>query len=160
MAEREPFGLRGFTTTRVFAAARERVWREWTEPACFADWFGGPTCEIPIETVAMDVRPGGAWRLTMFCNPGRGEINWTGEYREVAAPERLVFTISDEPGGDPYELVTVVLTDLGDGRTEMRLEQRGNMPAEQYGPAERGWGAFFDRLDERLTDDRGRERGT
>ena len=71
MTERAPFGSGGFTTTRVFAASRERVWREWTEPDRFADWFGGVECEIPLGTVSMDVRPGGAWRATMFCGPGR-----------------------------------------------------------------------------------------
>jgi uncharacterized protein YndB with AHSA1/START domain len=151
MTEPEPFGTAGFTTTRVFAAARERVWREWTEPECFADWFGGVECEVPLSTVSMDVRPGGAWRATMFCGPGRREIRWTGEYHEVAAPERLVFTISDQPGADRYELVSVLLTDLGDGRTEMHLEQRGHMPPEHYDRAKSGWGAFFARLDERLT---------
>jgi uncharacterized protein YndB with AHSA1/START domain len=55
MAERSA----GFTTTRVFAAPRELVWREWTEPGGFADWFGGEECEIPLSTVAMDVRVGG-----------------------------------------------------------------------------------------------------
>ena len=146
----EPFGTNGFTTRRVFAAARERVWREWTEPERFADWFGGTACEVPLETVAMDVRPGGAWRATMVCQPGRGEIRWTGEYREVMPPVRLVFTISDQPGDDRYELVTVQLTDLGDGRTEMHLEQRGHQRPDEYDRAERGWGSFFDRLDERV----------
>ena len=98
----------------------------------------------------MDVRPGGAWRATMFCEPGRREIRWTGEYREVAAPERLVFSISDQPGGDPYELVSVVLADLGDGRTEMRFEQRGPCVPTHYQHAQHGWGGFLDRLAERL----------
>ncbi|HYT52637.1 MAG TPA: SRPBCC domain-containing protein [Gaiellaceae bacterium] len=44
--------------------------------------------------------PGGAWRLTMFAEPGRREIHWKGEYREVVEPERLVFTLSDQPGDD------------------------------------------------------------
>jgi uncharacterized protein YndB with AHSA1/START domain len=138
----------GFTTTRVLAAARERVWREWTEPARFADWFGGVECEVPLSTVAMDVRPGGAWRATMFCGPERREIRWTGEYQAIDAPERLVFTISDQTGR--YELVTVQLVDLGDGRTEMRLEQRGYMRPDEYDYAKHGWGRFFARLDERL----------
>jgi uncharacterized protein YndB with AHSA1/START domain len=150
MAEPETFGTSGFTTTRVVAAARERVWREWTEPERFADWFGGVECEVPLSTVSMDVRPGGALRATMFCGPGRREIRWTGKYHEVSAPERLVFTISDQPGDDRYELVTVVLTDLGDGRTEMRLEQRGHMRSDAYDRAKQGWGTFFARLDERL----------
>jgi uncharacterized protein YndB with AHSA1/START domain len=150
MTEPTPFGTAGFSTTRVFAAPRERVWREWTEPARFADWFGGVDCEVPLSTVSMDVRPGGALRATMFCGAGRREIRWTGEYHEVAAPERLVFAISDKPGDDRYELVTVVLTDLGDGRTEMRFEQRGHMRPDEYDHTKEGWATFFARLDERL----------
>ena len=141
--------MNGFSLTRIFDAPRERVWREWTEPAAFADWYGGAQAEIPLSSVSMDVRPGGAWRATMYFGPDRREIRWKGEYREVVEPERLVFTVSDRPG-DEYELVTVVLTDLGDGRTEMRLEQRGHMTDEQYGATQRGWGGFFDRMDERL----------
>jgi len=140
----------GITVTRVFDAPRERVWQEWTEPERFADWFGGTDGKVPIATVSMDVRPGGSWRLTMFAGTGPCQINWRGEYREVVAPERLVFTISDQPGVDAYELITVVLTDLGDGRTEMFFQQRGEMSAEQYERAKNGWSTFFDRVAERL----------
>lgn len=138
--------------TRVFDAPRGRVWREWTEPERFADWFGGRECEVPLSGVSMDVRPGGAWRLTMFAPPDRRRIDWGGNYREVEAPERLVFTIAgDLPAGVPFELVTVVLADLGDDRTEMRFEQRGSMPPEEYERATEGWGTFFVRLRERLS---------
>jgi uncharacterized protein YndB with AHSA1/START domain len=140
----------GVTITRVFDAPRERVWQEWVEAERFADWFGGPESEVPLATVSMDVRPGGSWRLTMFAAPGRREIQWKGEYREVVEPERLVFTVSDQPGDDAYELITVVLTDLGDGRTEMHFEQRGLLSAEQYERAGQGWSSFFDRIAERL----------
>jgi uncharacterized protein YndB with AHSA1/START domain len=140
----------GITITRVFDAPRERVWQEWTEPERFADWFGGRESDVPLSTVSMDVRPGGFWRATMFAEPGRREIQWKGEYFEVVEPERLVFTLSDQPGEDAYELITVVLTDLGDGRTEMLLEQRGRLSAEQYARARGGWSSFFDRIAERL----------
>jgi uncharacterized protein YndB with AHSA1/START domain len=141
----------GFTLTRVFDAPRERVWREWTEPEAFADWFGGPESEVPLATVSMDVRPGGAWRATMYAGPHRREIQWWGEYREVEPPERLVFTISDRQGGSTWEeFVIVELRDLGDGRTEMRMEQRGGMSPEEYERAKAGWGGFFDRIEERL----------
>ena len=141
----------GIAITRLFDAPREQVWREWTEPERFADWFGGSESEVPLASVSMDVRPGGSWRLTMFAEPGRREIKWKGEYREVVAPERLVFTVSDQPGEDAYELVTVVLTDLGGGRTEMRFEQRGTLPPEVYERAGQGWSGFFDRIAERLS---------
>jgi uncharacterized protein YndB with AHSA1/START domain len=141
----------GITITRVFDAPRERVWREWTEPERFADWFGGAESEVPVASVEMDVRPGGTWRLTMFAEPGRREIHWYGEYREVVEPERLAFTISDRPEDVRDEIVIVVLTDLGDGRTEMRFEQRGGgLTPEQYEQAGQGWSKFFDRIAERL----------
>lgn len=137
-----------FTIKRVFDAPRERVWKEWTEPESFADWFGHPGGEVPLSTVSMDVRPGGAWKLTMYAGPRRREIHWWGEFREIVEPERLVFTISDEPGA--YALITVELTDLGDGRTAMWFEQSGKGRLEQYERAKEGWGGFFDRIDERL----------
>jgi uncharacterized protein YndB with AHSA1/START domain len=138
----------GVTITRVFDAPREQVWREWTEPERFADWYGGAKAEIPLSTVSMDVREGGAWRATMHV--GGREIQWEGDYVEVVEPERLVFTVTDRPGEDARDVVTVVLTDLGDGRTEMHFEQRGGMTPEQYERAGKGWSGFFDRIDERL----------
>jgi uncharacterized protein YndB with AHSA1/START domain len=142
----------GFTLTRVFDAPRERVWREWTEPECFADWFGGPEVDVPLDSVSMDVRPGGAWRATMFAGPRRQEIRWAGEYRDVAPPERLVLTITDRPDEDAFDIVVVVLRDLGDGRTEMVVEQHGYMSPEEYDRARRGWGGFFDHMAQRLAE--------
>jgi uncharacterized protein YndB with AHSA1/START domain len=138
----------GLSIIRVFDAPRERVWREWTTPERFADWFGGEA-EVPPDSVSMDVREGGRWRATMFAGPERREIRWKGEYLEVVAPERLTFTISDRPD-ELYERVTVVLTDLGGGRTELRLEQTGHLSAAQYRRARDGWGSFLDRIAARL----------
>jgi uncharacterized protein YndB with AHSA1/START domain len=139
----------GITIKRVFDASPEQVWREWVEPARFADWFGAEDGEVPLSTVSMDLRPGGALRLTMFAGPERREIRWKGEYQEVEPPERLVFTISDQPD-EVYALVTVILSDLGDGKTEMLFEQRGPLPPEMYERAAQGWSTFFDRIAERL----------
>jgi uncharacterized protein YndB with AHSA1/START domain len=138
----------GIALVRVFDAPRERVWKEWTEPERFSAWFGGPVSDVPPSSVAMDVRVGGAWRLRM--QSARGEIFWHGEYREVVEPSRLVFTVSDQSPEAGYELVIVDLVDLGDGRTEMRFEQRGRLSAQQYRAAGAGWSVFFDRIDERL----------
>ena len=142
----------GLEITRVFAAPRERVWREWTEPEAFADWYGGTESEVPIETMSMDVREGGSWSATMYAGPDRREMHWRGEYVEVDPPKRLVFTVTDEPEDDARELVTVELEDLGDGRTEMRMQQTGGgLPPEGYERAKQGWGGFFDRMDARLS---------
>ena len=80
------------------------------------------------------------------------ESQWGGVYREVVEPARLVLTFSDQPGEEAHELVTVVFTDLGDGRTEMRLEQRGTHSRDLYERSLEGWSSFLDRLAERLHD--------
>jgi len=136
------------TITREFDAPRERLWKEWTEPERFADWFGGTESEVPLSSVEMDVRVGGALRLTM--RAPRGEIQWRGEYREVDEPSRVVFTITDQSPAVEYALVIVDLADLGDGRTRMRFEQRGPMSEAQIRAAGAGWQRFFDRIAERL----------
>ena len=136
---------------RVFVAPIEAVWNEWTEPAAFADWFGSPTGEVPLDTVSMDVQPGGAWRLTMFDGTNRRRIDWRGTYLEVDPPTRLVFNITDQAEGTFLDVVSVVLTDLGDGRTEMLVEQRGGgLSPDGYLRAGSGWSKFFDRIAERL----------
>ena len=99
----------------------------------------------------MNVRPGGSLQLTMLGPPDdRRRIDWEGEYLEVQAPARLVFTIRSRPGTKDFEMVTVVLTELDGGRTEMLFEQRGSMSPEEYERATEGWGTFLDRLQERL----------
>jgi uncharacterized protein YndB with AHSA1/START domain len=143
-------GAHGLELTRVFAAPRERLWREWTEPERFADWFGGREADVPADSVSMDVRPGGKWRATMYYEGAQSQ--WGGVYREVIEPARLVLTFSEEPGDEAQELVTVVFTDLGDGRTEMRLEQRGALSRDLYKHSLDGWSSFLDRMAERLHD--------
>jgi hypothetical protein len=70
----------------------------------------------------------------------------------LVSPKRLVFTLSDQAGDDDYELVVVVLSDLGDGRTEMLFQQHGRMSATQYERVREGWSYFFDRMAGHLAD--------
>jgi uncharacterized protein YndB with AHSA1/START domain len=143
-------GADGLELTRVFEAPRERLWREWTEPERFADWFGGRDGHVPVGSVSMDVRPGGKWQATEYRDGV--QTRWEGVYREVVEPARLVLTFSTQPGEEPHEVVTVIFTDLGDGRTEMRLEQRGTLSRDLYEQSVSGWMSFLDRIAERLHD--------
>ena len=137
----------GILLTRLFRAPRSRVWKEWTEPAAFADWFGGEA-EIPVESVSMDVREGGRWRATMFVGPERHELQWSGEYRDVVEPKLLALTFCQPE--DECELTTVAFTEPEDGWTEILLRQRGGMAPEEYDHARDGWSSFLDRMAERL----------
>src|SRR5262249_4193053 len=109
------------------------------------------------ESMDWEVRPGAKYSFVMS-GPGP-DIHWDGEFVEVVEPERFVFTISDQPDGDVYDTCTVELTDLGEGRTEMRFTQGDNLPDEMYRRAEHGWSGFFDRIAARLAGDEFRRGG-
>ena len=139
------------TITRVFDAPRELVWKAWTEPEQFANWFGTPPYTTPASTVSLDVRPGGRWAATMVHETDGTELPFRGEYREVVEPERLVLTFEDpaDESNDLVEVLTVTFTDLG-GKTELVAHQAGNMPDEEYKALVDGYGRFFDQLEQNL----------
>ena len=55
---------------RVYDAPRELVWRAWTEPEQLMQWWGPHGWSTPLETVTMEVRPGGTFRLTSVSDEG------------------------------------------------------------------------------------------
>ena len=79
-----------------------------------------------------DAPRGEVWRewTAVMRGPKDQVIHWDGEYIEVSEPEKLSFSVSDQPGDDLYDLCTVELTGLAGTRTEMRFTQSGgHMPA-------------------------------
>jgi uncharacterized protein YndB with AHSA1/START domain len=94
----------------------------------------------------MDVRPGGAWRRRMRAPDGTIVTKW-GVYREVAAPERLVFTYLTEQAGvvDPETLVTVIFADLGN-RTRLTLRHTMFESDTARLNHQGGWNSALERL--------------
>ncbi|MCR2783096.1 MULTISPECIES: SRPBCC domain-containing protein [unclassified Microbacterium] len=136
----------GSTVTRTFAAPPEAVFDAWVTPASFVVWWGGSDIEVPLDSVSLDVRPGGTWKATMILGHGMPDFHWRGEYLEVDRPNKLVMTMTDEPG-DARELLTVTLTAV-DGGTEMTFSQTGgHLSPEQYEGTTVGWQRAFDSLD-------------
>ncbi|QIS40970.1 SRPBCC domain-containing protein [Clavibacter capsici] len=130
--------------TRTFAAPRERVFDAWTTPADFSAWFGAADVRVPLDTLRMDVRVGGAWSAVMRL-PDGGSIDWAGEYVEVDRPSRLAMTLTDRPDEPAGEPLTVDLEEVAGGATRMTMTQvAGESTAEQREMTIRGWGSFFD----------------
>ncbi|GAA0363712.1 SRPBCC domain-containing protein [Microbispora corallina] len=143
---------REYTITVVLDAPRETVFRAWTDPESFTQWFGPRGFTTPLPTTSLDVRPGGAWSAVLV-SPDGAKAPLGGVYHEVAAPERLVFTTGDPDNteGAPASVAAVTLDDLGDGRTEMRFHQAGYNTDEAHAEAAKaGWLQFFDRLAEHV----------
>jgi uncharacterized protein YndB with AHSA1/START domain len=143
------------TLTRIFDAPREAVFRAWIDPVQIARWIGPRS--IKAEVKEMDARPGGAYRIVM--HGASGEIYTVrGSYREVAAPDRLVFSWAwDDDSGQPKHATTVTVTfrALGD-RTEMTLRQERFESRQELDNHEHGWTGSFDKLAEVLAGGPGR----
>jgi uncharacterized protein YndB with AHSA1/START domain len=147
--------------TRIFDAPRELVWRAWTDPAHLAQWWGpkgftNPVCEL-------DLRPGGALRIVMRA-PDGVEYPMRGVFREIVAPERLVFTniavdAADKPLLDGLTIVT--FTEHG-GKTTLTVQTRAAAlvvdAARFLEGMEAGWTQSLERLAAAVAQATGRAR--
>jgi len=80
-------------STRDFAAPRVLVWKVMTEREHVVRWWGTNRQNNVITD--FDVRPGGKWRIESHEPDGKIYI-FVGEYREVDAPSRFVWTFGME----------------------------------------------------------------
>ena len=102
--------------TRKFDAPREIVWETITDPKLIPQWFG--FAADATEVKKMDVRKGGKWQFITRTSGGE-VVDFHGTYKEVVAPEKLVysFLFGDMPEGDGFVEITLVEKD---GVTELR----------------------------------------
>lgn len=103
---------REIRVTRVFEAPRHLVFQAMTRPQHLRQWWG---CARDGDAVVCDIdlRPGGTWRLVT--RHPKGEVAFSGVYREIAPPERLVFTEVVDACPGTEKVVTAELTEEGGG---------------------------------------------
>lgn len=135
--------------TRTFEAPRVLVWKAWTEREHLLHW----SCPSGFITLFSEsnLENGGAWRTGMRSPEGQ-EYVMRGEYREIAPPERLVFTHGwerDELHDGHETLVSVHLEENG-GRTKMTFTQSNLATASSRDGHAEGWSGAFDNLDNYL----------
>lgn len=138
------------TMSRVFDASRELVFKAHTDPELLAQWWGPRKYSTIVDK--MDVRPGGVWR---FINRGAdGDFAFSGVYREVVPPERIVQTFEFEMLPGHISVETNVFEEIEGGRTRVSshvkfesIEDRNGMVSSGM---ETGWIESNDRLAELL----------
>jgi glutathione S-transferase len=140
---------RVLSIARRFRAPRARVWAAMTDPKEVAQWFGprGARC-VRSEG---ELRVGG--RYSLECVTGEGNaFALDGEYREIRAPERLVYSWIWRQGGMAgFEtVVTLDLVALGPAETELRVRHELFSDTTWRNRHGIGWGGGLDRLDARL----------
>ncbi|MFN8196414.1 MAG: SRPBCC domain-containing protein [Nocardioidaceae bacterium] len=101
--------------TRDFDATVEQVMRAHTDPELFARWVGPASMVTKIDH--WDARDGGSWRFASV----RDDLEawFRGCFHQVT-DHRIVQTFTWEQEPDGVALETLVLEDLGDGRTRLR----------------------------------------
>lgn len=137
--------------TRVFDAPRALVWRAWTEPKMLAQWFGprGFTASVP----ELDLRVGGALRIVMH-GPDGNDYPMKGVFREVAAPERLIFSNTAIDTDDNHllegETSVTFAEHAGKTRLTMKSHMVGMVPIapQMLAGMEAGWTQSIDKLEE------------
>jgi uncharacterized protein YndB with AHSA1/START domain len=106
--------------TREFEVPRHLVYRAWTTPELVARWWSGGRGEV--TSVEIDLRVGGRWRYVMAAKDG-SEVAFHGEFREIVADERIVYTEIFEVMPAVCALTAVTFTEE-DGRTTLAIRVR------------------------------------
>ena len=113
--EIEP-GKQELTITRVFDAPRELVFKAFTDPKLFAQWWGPRKYENRIDK--FEARQGGQWRVVQRGEDGT-EHAFRGVNHEVVAPERITATFEYEGVPGHVLLGTQTFEDLGNNKTRL-----------------------------------------
>ncbi|MEU6532427.1 SRPBCC domain-containing protein [Streptomyces sp. NPDC046928] len=127
-----------YTLTRTLDAPVKAVWQAWTIADQYGRWAGAEP-----GSVAMDVRPGGAWKATMV-TPDGSRFPLTGSYLDVDPDRRLVVGM-DVPGRPDPAVMTVELAARDGDRTEIVVRQT-SPTAEERDMSEQGSTMLLDSL--------------
>ncbi|MFI5322575.1 MAG: SRPBCC domain-containing protein [Thermodesulfobacteriota bacterium] len=95
---------------KLIRAGRDEVFEAFTDPEIMTKWF------YPFEggraEVKNSLRVGGQYSIIMF-EAGGGMYEYTGEYRDIQPPERLVFTWNSNHVQGTVVTVTLAVVDGG-----------------------------------------------
>jgi uncharacterized protein YndB with AHSA1/START domain len=132
---------------RHFQAAREKIFRAWTDPKQLMKWWGPKGFTTPIAEV--DLRENGRYRIAM--QPQEGPVRYlSGVYIEVKPPKRLVMTWSFEgtPRHDGHESrLTLAFIAHGGASTELILTHE-RLPEPSLGDFDMGWKSTLEKFEE------------
>jgi uncharacterized protein YndB with AHSA1/START domain len=141
---------RDLVLTRLIAAAPDKVYRCWTEPALLTQWFA----PLPYTTphAEMDVRPGGS-SLVVMRSPEGQEMACPGVYLEVVPNRRIVatdaFVSAWQPSAKPFMTMVLSFEPEGAGTRYTALVRHWSVAdreAHERMGFHEGWGKCTDQL--------------
>lgn len=109
-------GKTSFTTRRVVDAPRSLVFDAFTKCEHLKQWMGPQN--LTMASCQTDLRVGGRYRF-VFRTPDGSDVGFSGEYKEIVPPKRIVRTFVFEPIPEASALETLELEESG-GTTIIR----------------------------------------
>ena len=144
---------RELAVTRVFDAPRRRVFDAWTRPEHLVRWYGCHSSSLIVCEI--DLRVGGTYCFVARMTDGT-EHAISGVYRDIAPPERLVFTqrFNDDPD---KEALVALQFDERNGKTTMTMTALYRSAEDRQAMldigVDKGSAEMFERLAKHLADE-------
>jgi uncharacterized protein YndB with AHSA1/START domain len=111
------------TLHRILRAPPERIYRAFLEPSAMAKWL--PPYGFACTVIHMEARVGGTFKMA-FTNFGTGNgHSFGGEYLELVAAERIVYTNRFDDTSLPGTMKTTVTLRTVTCGTELNVVQEG-----------------------------------
>jgi len=125
---------------RMLNAPPELAFKAWTTAEHIQQWMR-PEPGMVVPRASMDLRVGGKFRIQMK-KPDGEFFTAAGEFREVKAPERLVYTWAWEKDGSVEGMPTLITVEFlkRGGQTEFVLTHSRFATVESRDNHARGWG--------------------
>ena len=143
-------GKTSFSTRRVVDAPRALVFEAFTKCEHLKRWMG--PCTLTMVSCETDLRVGGRYRF-VFRAPDSSEVGFSGEFKEIVRPERVVRTFVFEPRPDAAALETLELEEH-DGKTTIKTttvhKTVENRDGHVQSGVDKGMAEGYARLDELL----------
>lgn len=145
-------GRTSFTTRRLIDAPRALVFEAFTKCEHLRRWMGPRS--LTMVSCESDLRVGGRYRF-VFRAPDGKDVGFSGEFREIVRPARIVRTFVFEPIPDAAALETLELEET-DGKTTITTTTVHRTVENRDGHVgsglEAGMTEGYTRLDELLAD--------
>ena len=161
MAERNEFVI-----TREFNAPRNLMFKVWTEAEHLKNWWG-PT-GLKVDVNKMELRPGGVFHYSMKTPDGQ-EMWGKFVYREIIAPEKIVFVVSFSDAKEgitrhpmsqtwPREVLSTLIFTEKNGKTTLTMkgvpinasDDEVKTFVEGFSSMQQGWKGTLEQLEEYL----------
>jgi len=124
---------RELVITRTIGGPARIVFEAWTRPEYVSRWWAPQALGAGMASCDAEVRVGGSYRYVVQHRRG-GRFAFSGEYREITPPARLVYTAFFEPTADgrmPGVEAVVVTVTFEEREGQTRIVSRELYPSKE-----------------------------